>query len=508
MSDKINETPEMSEAQRRAEKIKAIRSSIRSSQETESSAAPAASKTGAEDVLKELDSAKEKAKQAEKEAEKKAAEEAEKKKSLAQPDVSDIITESQLEKKALEAQKAAEAEAKAAEAKAAEAMKPTKPAARKPEPEQEKPAEAAADEAEKPKTAKKSGKKKKKKKKTFKEKFLGLFPQKGDSVLECVRKVVFLCSIVAIFVCGFLVTDYYYELWASKRKTDDLMSTYNVYTQTDSHRVEDTDAPSGEARVRYSAMLEGAQKLYDINNEVVGVISIPDTQVNNPVMKAEDNDKYLDKKLDLSTNRAGEIFMDFRNSFDDVDEEGYLKEPNSDNLIIYGHNMADDQMFGALKYYHRNYNYYEEHPLVYLNSNYERYTYKIFAFFIVDAEDDTDTRFDCWNRINFNSEEEFYDYVNEAKRRTLRITDVDVQYGDPLITLSTCNTILGDRGRLIVMARRLRDGEDPAEGTTSVENENIKWPTLYYDYEPNGKKYDPDAEFVPYGPAKEDKTEE
>jgi sortase B len=161
--------------------------------------------------------------------------------------------------------------------------------------------------------------------------------------------------------------------------------------------------------------------------------------------------------------------------------------------------MGNDTMFGALKYYQRNDNYYSEHPVIELNSNYNCYTYKIFAFFILDAEDDTDTRFDCWNMLNFGSEDDFYNFVNEAKRRTIRLNDVDVKWGDKLLTLSTCNTILGDRGRLIVLARLVRDGEDPYEGTqNSVYNSNIKWPTLYYSYSKNSKRYDPDAEFVPY----------
>ena len=185
----------------------------------------------------------------------------------------------------------------------------------------------------------------------------------------------------------------------------------------------------------------------------------------------------------------------------DMDEEGHRVEPDTDNLIIYGHNMGDDSMFGCLKYYERNYDYYGQHPIIELNSNYMRYKYKIFAFFIVDSEDKSDTAFDCWNKLNFNTEEEFYDFVNEAKKRTIRLNDVDVKYGDSLITLSTCNTLLGDRGRLIILARRVRDGEDELAGTqNSKENPNIKWPTLYYDFKSSAKKYDPNAEFVPYGP--------
>jgi len=341
-------------------------------------------------------------------------------------------------------------------------------------------------------------KKKKKKKKSFKQKVRGLFPQKGDSVGECIRKIVFLISVVAIIVCGYIVGDYYLDLWRSSKINDDVMNMYWTYPvekpETTTVQTEENEEPK-----KIYTLLDGARKLLDINKDVVGVISIPDTPVNNPVMQAENNSKYLDKKIDGTEARNGELFLDYRNYFDKV-ENGELKYPNSDNLIIYGHNMKDDSMFGCLKYYDRNYNYYEEHPIIYLNSNYERYTYKIFAVFIVDADDKSETKFDCWNKLNFNDEKDFYNFVNEAKRRSLCITNVDVKYGDPLLTLSTCNTLLGDRGRLIVLARMVRDGEDLLEGTTgSVRNTNIKWPTMYYNSRPN-EKYDPDAEFVPYGP--------
>ena len=344
-----------------------------------------------------------------------------------------------------------------------------------------------------------AGSKKKKKKKTPVQRLRGLFPEKGDSVGECIRKIVFLGSVVAIFVCGYFVGDYYYDLWASKHKTRELMEIYEIY--------EDREAPTeavedeGEKRIRYKGMLDGARKLWDQNHDIVGVITIPDTPINNPVMQSEDNNKYLNKKFDLSENIAGELFLDFRNHFDDVGEDGYLKTENSDNLVIYGHNMLDEQMFGSLKWYQRHEDYYGKHPIIYLSSNYEKYTYKIFAFFIVDASDETDTKFDCWNMLDFDNEGDFYNFVNEAKKRSLRLTDVDVKYGDPILTLFTCNTTLPDeeRGRLIIMARRVRKGEDPMAGTqNSKANPNIKWPTIYYDEHP-GERYDPDAEFVPYG---------
>ncbi|WP_051411554.1 class B sortase [Ruminococcus flavefaciens] len=349
-------------------------------------------------------------------------------------------------------------------------------------------------------TVKPEKKKKKKKKKPFKQRLRGLFPEKGDSVLECIRKIVFLGSVIAICVCGYLVGDYYYDLWSSKHKTAELMDLYDIYKEREP-QIEEETTPEGDKRKKYGGMLDGAKKLWDINHDIVGVISIPDTPLNNPVLQADDNSKYLNMKYDLTENIAGEIFMDYRNHFDDVGEDGYLRYENSQNLIIYGHDMWDDQMFGFLKYYLRNEAYYGAHPVIDLSSNYERYKYKIFAFFMLDNNDDTDTKFDCWNVLDFADEKEFYDFVNEAKRRTIRTNDVDVEYGDQLLTLSTCSTFFPDeRGRLIILARRVREGEDPMKGTQdSKANPNIKWPTLYYSIHPD-EHYDPNAEFVPYGP--------
>ena len=366
--------------------------------------------------------------------------------------------------------------------------------------------EASPEEAGGSSAAGNAPKKKKKKKKSFKKRVRGLFPEKGDSVLEIIRKIVFLCSVIAIFVCGYLVLSYYYDLWTSKHKTKEIMEIYEIYEDRQPQIIEEK-TEEGEVRKRYGGMMDGARKLWDQNHEIVGVINIPDTPVNNPILQADNNEKYLDKKYDLTDNIAGELFLDYRNHFDDVGEDGYLKYPNSDNLVIYGHNMYDDQMFGCLKWYQRNEDYYTKHPLIYLSSNYEKYTYKIFAYFILDAYDDTETKFDCWNKFDFANENEFYDFVNEAKKRSIRLNDVDVKYGDPLLTLFTCNTSLAadeERGRLIIMARRVRDGESPLYGTQNNRpNPNIKWPSLYYVARPN-EKYDPNGEFVPYGPQKED----
>lgn len=338
-----------------------------------------------------------------------------------------------------------------------------------------------------------NNKHKKRKRKSFKESFLGLFPQRGDSTIEKCRKIVYMISIVTIVVCGSIVLDYYIDTTTTQNAYEDIMEEYGEPVPVST---KPADNKSEEVKIDYH-MMPNAESLYNINNDVIGVINIPDTDVFYPVVKGKDNFEYLDKTVTGEEARAGSIFIDYRNIFDEV-KDGVMQK-NSDNIVIYGHEMATGKMFGSLKMYKDNSYYYEQHPIIEFNSNYFCYKYKIFSIMIIDAEDKTDTRYEYWNALDFKDEKAFYDFVNEAKRRTIRLNDVDVKYGDPIITLSTCNEIFGKEreGRLVVMARRVRDGEDLLAGTqNSSSNQNVKWPSLYYEY--NNTPRFKEEEFVPY----------
>jgi sortase B len=196
--------------------------------------------------------------------------------------------------------------------------------------------------------------------------------------------------------------------------------------------------------------------------------------------------------------------MDFRCNFDQVVNHRRAVK-NSDNLIIYGHNMTNKTMFGSLRDYPRNPLYYKEHPIVELQSLYKTYYYKIFSIFIVDGTDyDSEYAFDCWNTIDFSGEEEFYEYVNNAKKRNLISNDVDVVYGDPILTLYTCNNMITTEGKLILMCRMIREDEKGNEkvGTENATlNENVLYPGVYYK---NHEQTFDISKFVPYGPKNQD----
>ena len=77
------------------------------------------------------------------------------------------------------------------------------------------------------------------------------------------------------------------------------------------------------------------------------------------------------------------------------------------------------------------------------------------------------TDFHYWQMEELDSEEEFNFYIEKCKSRWLYDTGVDVKYGDKLLTLSTCYSDV-DNSRFIVVARRLREGEN-AKDVNSIQ---------------------------------------
>jgi len=78
-----------------------------------------------------------------------------------------------------------------------------------------------------------------------------------------------------------------------------------------------------------------------INGDIVAWIQIPGIGVDYPVVQGEDNEHYLHYTFDGKANKAGSIFLDYRNRADFADRK----------VILYGHNMKDGSMFSNLKKY-------------------------------------------------------------------------------------------------------------------------------------------------------------
>ena len=132
-------------------------------------------------------------------------------------------------------------------------------------------------------------------------------------------------------------------------------------------------------------------------------------------------------------------------------------------------------MFGTLKKY-RNVNYYKKNAGFYFYNEYARDTYAICAVMVLDSAGDKD--FDV-TKSHFADSVEFYDWYKGVQSRSLINTGMNAYYGDKFITLVSPADDF-DGARLVVMARRLREGEQPTKVYKYTVNQNPKFPKKWY----------------------------
>lgn len=185
------------------------------------------------------------------------------------------------------------------------------------------------------------------------------------------------------------------------------------------------------------------QNLYWENTDMVGWILIEDTNINYPVMQTSADPNYY-LKHDFEKH-----YTDYGCPFMQADCDASTP---SDNLIIYGHNMKDGSMFADLAKY-RSKDFWQTHKTVWFDTELGSYAYEIFAVIHTTVQADATDAFPFYWFVDAAAPEEFADYVSACKARALYDTGIFAEYGDKLLTLSTCDNIT-DNGRLLVIAKQ------------------------------------------------------
>ncbi|MBQ8304071.1 MAG: class B sortase, partial [Clostridia bacterium] len=212
--------------------------------------------------------------------------------------------------------------------------------------------------------------------------------------------------------------------------------------------------------------------LLKINSDTMAWINIPNTKINNPVCQTDNNDYYLDHNFKKEKSRYGTLFFDYR---DIISGEG-----SSKNLVIYGHNMKDGNMFADLLKY-KNLSFYKQNPTFTLTTRYTQSEYRVFSVFLINSKPNDDNGY-LYNflRNNFVDDDSFNAWINEARKRSLIGTTVNVDEGDEILTLVTCAYDFKD-ARLVVMARKTREGEGKVNTYEAFINTNPLYPQIWYD---------------------------
>ena len=247
------------------------------------------------------------------------------------------------------------------------------------------------------------------------------------------------CFFISIFIALFLfsagmVTHLLLQSAQEQQAFDDLRSI--VATESVPPAREET--PTGEYNSPYIPLKEQ-------NPDFYGWISIEGTKINYPVMYTpEDPEYYLKRAFDRSESQSGVPFLDAA-----CTETG-------GNYLIYGHNMKNGSMFATLLSY-KDSNFAEEHPTIQFDTLTESGTYTVIAAFFSEIyPTDSQNVFRYYQYAELNTPEKLDAYIKNIEAVALYPTGVTAEYGDQLLTLSTCSYHTAN-GRFVVVAKKEAD---------------------------------------------------
>ena len=242
--------------------------------------------------------------------------------------------------------------------------------------------------------------------------------------------------------CSAMFTHQYLDAKNSKAAFDDLT---NLITEIDEPQkdagTEEESGLSAEELAAAEAALarEKYAALFAQNNDFIGWIRIDGTNVNYPVMQTPNKpDFYLKRSFDKSYSDYGVPYID----------EACMTGI-SNNLVIYGHHMNDGSMFADLCKY-ADADFCREHPTIAFDTLSSLGKYEVVAAFKFNTNRETLK----YNEYTLMDEVQFAEFMENVRARQLYDTGVTAEYGDQLLTLSTCEYTYPN-GRFVVVAKKV-----------------------------------------------------
>ena len=262
--------------------------------------------------------------------------------------------------------------------------------------------------------------------------------------------------VVVILSCIFGYGINQYDIYQSSKEINhindsitDLLEDYIEYdttieteeptesTQTGSSTTTTTPSVSKPTYVSpyYKNYAKVISVLKETNPDTVGWLTVKNTTVNYPVVQSTNNSYYLTHDFNKNSNSLGWIFMDYRNDANDLQQ----------NTVIYGHNLSNDKlMFGNLSAtlnssWHTNSS---NHYITFNTANADM-QWRIFSIYKIEATNDY-----LYN--TFGTQEEFLQFAEKMKSRSIYDFGVTIKENDKILTLSTCQN--SGKYRLVVHA--------------------------------------------------------
>lgn len=240
------------------------------------------------------------------------------------------------------------------------------------------------------------------------------------------------------FYFGYKVVNYFIESNKNKELIVEISNYYvekkNIDSNENTTNIEENNNNKNENNTNelYSVDFE---KLKKINPDVVAFIKVNGTNIENAVVKGNDNSYYLKHNIKKEESRAGWLFIDYRNKLDGTDK----------NIVIYGHNMKDGTMFGQLKKSLKpDWFLNEGNKYIYYTTENGTTIYKIFSVYEIKNEN-------YYRKINFK-DGEYNNFIETIKNRSKYNFDSDISSNDNILTLTTCSS--NSDYRIVIHAKK------------------------------------------------------
>ena len=240
-----------------------------------------------------------------------------------------------------------------------------------------------------------------------------------------ILKILIFLTAVLFFVCAFKLIMIINEYSSAKKLYDTVSAEVLLPIEND-----DSSPLNGDTHRVTAADLGISvdfEYLYKLNPDIIAWIYIPDTNISYPVTHYTDNEYYLSIASTGDKSSSGSIFLDYRNNIDFSNK----------NSIIYGHNMKNNSMFGALDKY-ANADYLSEHKYIYIFIEDYIYQYEIFSTAVINADLDK-------YRVSFADDEDYAMFLAQSVNNAIIRPTTTPTTSQNIITLSTCTSSRKDR---------------------------------------------------------------
>lgn len=245
--------------------------------------------------------------------------------------------------------------------------------------------------------------------------------------------LVFIISLIMFFISGYNILVWIVDKSQTKQNIEYIynnveineipISKENNNTTTNKENIQTTKKENPYFDYINTSLIDvDFDKLKNINHDVKGWIKVNGTNINYPFVQANDNSYYLTHSFDKSYNKAGWLFMDYRNNIDNLNQ----------NTIIYAHGRVDNTMFGSLRNTLKS-NWFNDknNHIIKLSTEKENSLWQIFSVYKIPTTND-------YLQTEFSSDA-FEEFINKIINRSAFNFNTKVDSEDKIITLSTCH---------------------------------------------------------------------